>query len=96
MRLKQSHRASADLNNIYDYGAYNHGIEAALGYIDDIERRFRLLPEHPRSGRAEDAIVMGLRSIQSGSHRIYYRIDGDTILIDRILHMAADAARWLD
>ncbi len=96
MRLIQSPRASADLNTIYEYGASNHGIEAALTYVEAIERRFRLLLDHPRSGRAEDAIITGLRSMRSGSHRIYYRIGGDTITIHRILHMAADAKQWLE
>ena len=95
MRLIQSPRASADLDNIYTYGASNHGVEAALVYLEDIERRFRLMLGHPRSGRAEDTIMTGLRSMPSGSHRIYYRVAGDTILIDRILHMAADAKQWL-
>jgi toxin ParE1/3/4 len=95
MRLIQSPRASADLNTIYEYGATHHGIEAAMVYVEDIERRFRLLLDHPRSGRADDAIMTGLRSMPSGSHRIYYRIDGNTIRIERILHMAADAKQWL-
>ena len=94
MRLRQSPRASADLDGIYEYGAANHGIEAALTYIEAIEQRFQLLLDHARSGRAEDTIVPGLRSLPTQSHRIYYRIDGETILIHRILHMAADAGRW--
>ena len=96
MRLIQSPRASADLNDIYEYGASNHGLEAALVYVEDVERRFRLLLDHPRSGRADDAIITGLRSMRSGTHRIYYRIDGDTITIHRILHMAADVRLWLE
>lgn len=96
MRLRQSARASADLDSIYEYGASTHGIEAALVYVEFVQQRFRLLLDHPRSGRAEDEMVLGLRSLPSRSHRIYYQIDGDTILIQRILHQAADAKRWLD
>lgn len=96
MRLRQSPRASADLDSIYDYGAENHGIRAALSYIEAIEQRFRLLLDHPRSGRTEDKLMSGLRSMPSGLHRIFYRIDGDTITIQRILHMAADAGRWME
>ena len=96
MRLKQSPRASADLDSIYEYGAANYGTRAALAYIEGIEQRFRLLLDHPRSGRTEDTLASGLRSMLSGSHRIFYRIDGDTITIYRILHMAADAERWLE
>ena len=95
MQLRQSPRASADLDSIYEYGAANYGTRAALAYIEGIEQRFRLLLDHPRSGRMDDALLSGLLSIPSGSHRIFYRIDGDTITIQRILHMAADARRWL-
>ena len=95
MRLKQSPQTSADLDSIYEYGATSHGIRAALAYIEAIEQRFRLLLDHPRSGRTEDTLVSGLRSMPSGSHRIFYRIDGDTITILRVLHMASDAGRWL-
>jgi plasmid stabilization system protein ParE len=59
-------------------------------------RELRLLLDHPRSARADDAIMTGLRSMRSGSHRIYYPIDSDTITIHRILHMAADVGRWLE
>ena len=67
-----------------------------MAYIDGIENHFRLLLDHPRSGRTEDTLVSGLRSMRSGSHRIFYRIDGDTITIYRVLHMAADAKRWME
>ena len=96
MRLNQSPRASADLINIYEYGASNYGIEDALAYIELIEKRFKLLLDYPHSGRAEDAVLPDLRSLPSRSHRIYYRIDNDTIVIIPILHHAADAKRWLD
>ena len=96
MRLRQSPLASADLDSIYEYGAANHGIEAALAYIEAIEQRYRLLIDHPRSGRAEDAILAGLRSLPSRTHRIYYSIEGDTIMIHRILHQATDAERWME
>lgn len=96
MRLEQSPRASADLDGIYEYGASSHGTRAALAYVEGIEQRFRLLLDHPRSGRSEDTLVSGLRSMPSGSHRIFYRIDGDTITIHRVLHMAADAGRWIE
>ena len=96
MRLRQSPRASADLDIIYEYGATNHGTRAALAYIGAIEQRFRLLLDHPRSGRTEDTLVSGLRSMPSGTHRIFYRIEDNTITIVRILHMAADAGRWIE
>lgn len=66
-----------------------------MAYIDDVERRFRVLLDHPQIGRAEDGLVSGLRSLASGSHRIYYSIDGETITIQRILHMAVDAGQRL-
>ncbi len=96
MRLRQSRRSSADLADIYEHGAKTYGVKEALGYIEGIERRLLTLLDYPRSGRADDRLITSLRSLPFQAHRIYYRIDGDTIMIHRILHMAADVKRHLE
>ncbi|HEX8124932.1 MAG TPA: type II toxin-antitoxin system RelE/ParE family toxin [Allosphingosinicella sp.] len=37
----------------------------------------------------------GLRSLPAGEHRIYYRFDGETVLVARVLHKAMDEGRHL-
>ncbi len=52
------------------------------------------LLSHPELGAATD-LRPGLRSIAEGEHRIYYRIERDTITIARVLHKAMDVERWV-
>ena len=93
MRLKESRLAAAELDAIFEFGVTNHGIDAAIAYLDEVQRRYRQLLAYPRSGRADPDLGPAVRSILCGSHRIYYEIDGGTIVIQRILHQAADAKR---
>jgi toxin ParE1/3/4 len=95
MRLRESRRAQADIVEIVRYGAERFGPVRTKAYLEQIELRYRRLRELPESGRADRELHPDVRSISCGSHRIYYRIDGDTIIIHRILHMAADAKRHL-
>lgn len=95
MRLRESRRAAAELDEIFQYGVENYGVVAAIAYVEEIEKRYALLLAHPRSGRAEPELGPDARSISSGSHRIYYEIDGDLLVILSILHMSRDVKRWL-
>ena len=90
MRLKIGRLAAADVDEIFEYGLLNHGPAEAVNYLDRIEVKYRLLLEHPRSGRAEPVLGTGIRSLPCGSHRIYYQIEDDTVLIRRVRHQAAD------
>ena len=94
MRLKIGRLAATDVDEIFEYGLLNHGPAEAVAYIDRMEVKYRLLLEHPRSGRGEPALGSGVRSLPCGSHRIYYQIEDDTVLIRRIRHQASDIVRW--
>jgi toxin ParE1/3/4 len=96
MRLRESRLAAAELDAIFEFGVANHGIDAAIAYIDEIQNRYRQLLSYPRSGRAEPELGPVMRSISHKPHRIYYEIIGDTIVIQRILHQSADAKRWFE
>ena len=94
MRLRESRRAQADIVEIVRYGAENFGPVRAKAYLERIERRYRQLQDFPESGRADRELHPDVRSISCGSHRIFYSIDDEGILVRRVLHMAADAKRW--
>jgi toxin ParE1/3/4 len=96
MRLRESRHAAAELDAIFEYGVANHGIDAAIAYIDEVKRRYRQLLDYPRSGRAEPELGPTMRSISYKPHRIYYEIIEDTIVIQRILHQAADVKEWME
>ncbi|HVC82734.1 MAG TPA: type II toxin-antitoxin system RelE/ParE family toxin [Chloroflexota bacterium] len=53
---------------------------------DSITRRFLMLAKHPYSGRRRDVDLRpGLRSFPVGAYIVIYRIEGDDVLILRIL-----------
>ena len=95
MRLRKSRLAEADLAAIADYGVDNFGAARALAYVDMIESLCRELLVHPERGRAERALRPDLRSLSAGSHRIYYSVESNMLIVRRVLHKAMDVGRWL-
>ena len=95
MQLRIGRLAAADVDAIFEYGLLNFGPDAAIVYLDQMETKYRLLLDHPRSGRTEPDLGAEVRSLSCRSHRIYYQIEGDTILIRRVRHKASDPRRWL-
>lgn len=79
-------RAELDLFDIADYTLQKWGEAQCARYLDQLENRCQRLAEHPILGRACDGIRPGLRRSEQGKHIIFYRRDGDDILVLRILH----------
>lgn len=67
----------------------------ARDYLHGMRERFALLRTHALIGSDEADLGVGLRSLGYRSHRIYYAVQQDRILIVRILHHAQDAPRVL-
>ncbi|OYX39476.1 MULTISPECIES: type II toxin-antitoxin system RelE/ParE family toxin [unclassified Sphingomonas] len=95
MRLELSRRAEADLLDIRDYSVEQFGIDRAVLYLDGIEDAFRLLIDFPKTGSLHPTLTPSVRSMACQRHRIFYVIEGDAVVIRRILHSAMDAARHL-
>ncbi|MEO0444083.1 MAG: type II toxin-antitoxin system RelE/ParE family toxin [Pseudomonadota bacterium] len=77
--------AEYDLDGILDQGIDDYGIEAAIAYYDNLQRRFGELVEAPQLYPAVDDICVGYRRTVCGVHSVYYRIDQEDIIITRIL-----------
>jgi toxin ParE1/3/4 len=61
-------------------------LEIADRFIDSISDRFFLLAGHPNIGRARDKdLRSGLRTFPVGEYIIVYRIQGEDVLILRVL-----------
>jgi plasmid stabilization system protein ParE len=61
MRLRESRLAAAELDAIFEYGVANHGIDAAIAYIDEVKRRYRqLLGSYQICGVREGWLRLGL------------------------------------
>lgn len=81
-----SSMARLDLFDIVDYTLATWGEEQALRYLDGLEECFRLLAESPEIGRACEGVRPGYRRHEHQKHAIFYRADGEGVLIGRILH----------
>jgi toxin ParE1/3/4 len=96
LRLELSRAADADVDSILDYGAANFGWDEAEAYAQSFHESFALLSEYPEMGAVYPGIRPPVRSWGHGSHRIFYAIYDDTIIIRRILHQSVDVKRWLE
>lgn len=94
-RLELSVAADADLFDILAFGTAVHGRSASDAYFTGLTETFDFLCKHPAAGQIDEESGLGLRRWRYQQHRIFYRGEGDSLLIVRIFHVAADAVRWL-
>lgn len=90
MRYRLSPAAEADLENIWDFTAQQWSPDQAESYIRAIEERLLGVAHGRIPARSADAVRMGYLKCAAGSHMIYFRREGDEILVIRILHQAMD------
>jgi len=94
-RLEFSDAARSDLIAMRQYGLDEFGREIADLYVDDIESVFRLLQDRPHAGQAQPDLGRNMRCFSKRRHRIFYRLEQDTVMIVRVVHHAMDAGRAL-
>jgi len=82
---KLNEKADEDLERLYERGILLYGLESADRYYDGLIKRFCDLVEHPHLWQAVDSIKIGYRRSVYASHSIYYYIEGEDIIIMRIL-----------
>ena len=87
--------AEQDLEEIWSYVAGDATPTTADRLVDDIIHRFDLLAERPGMGRARPEFGIGVRSFAVENYVIYYRQEGNDVLIARVLHGRRDQiAAW--
>ena len=81
--------AQEDLKAIGTYISSDNP-KRVYSYVQEITSYCRILEASPRLGREKKEIRPNLRCLTYQSYLIYYEIDGDNILILRILNAARD------
>ena len=94
-RLELSEAADADLASILSYGVEVYGEGAAEAYVESFEAAFALISDWPAAGAVHEEVRPPIRSRPHGSHRIFYDILEDRVIVQRILHQAMDVERHL-
>jgi toxin ParE1/3/4 len=95
-RLELSAEADADLTEILSYGTERFGEAAADAYFFSFEKSFELLRRHPEAGQVDEQSRHHLRRFLHKSHRIFYRLGDDAVLIVRVFHHSRDVGRYLE
>ena len=92
MRVSLSRAALRDLEDARDHLLEVAGAVVALRFLDSIEQASDLLGEFPKSGAPWDFVGRGIRrwNIAGFPYGLFYREEGDRVLILRILHVARD------
>jgi toxin ParE1/3/4 len=87
MAHRLSAEAESDLDDIWVYIARQSGsLETADRLIDSITERIWLLSRYPHLGRRRDHdLRQDLRTFPVGDYVIVYRVEGDDVLVLRVL-----------
>jgi toxin ParE1/3/4 len=89
-RLDIKAAARAELAHIYEYSVAEFGWQVAEAYIFGLRQAFDRLLEFPFIGPIYPDVSPEVRVLLHRSHRIFYRIEGDMVLIVRVLHKHRD------
>jgi len=93
-------RANRDVDEIVDHYLSEKAEQAAIGFIDALERAYLQISRHPASGSpryAHELALPGLRSwaLKRYPYLVFYVEQTEHIDIWRILHGQRDIPLWL-
>lgn len=94
MKLIISTRAREDLRKLEEYIGTDNPQEA-VDFVDAIIERCQPLTEFPYSGRKQDSYRAGYRSVTHGQYVIFYFVDGENVVLARVIHGNRDIRRAL-
>ncbi len=86
-RVVRSSDAGRDLAEIACYIS-NDDTEAALRWLDSVDRLLRLIAKNPEMGESVNHLKRGLRRYTHGSYVLFYKPQDNGILLFRVLHGA--------
>lgn len=94
-------QAEQDVNDALEFYLGQASPKVALGFIDALERAYRLIGERPGAGSgryAHELDLPGLRSwpLRGYPYVVFYMPREDYIDVWRVLHAANDIPAWLN
>jgi toxin ParE1/3/4 len=87
--------ADADLVEILSYGTDTFGEGRAEAYVASFQTTFDLISRHPLAGAIHDEVRPPIHSLPHSSHRVFYDVLEERVVVQRILHKAVDVLRHL-
>ncbi len=95
MRLELSRFVEPDLEAIGDYIAQANP-QRAVSFIDEIRARFRAIERQPLGHRLRPDIAEDARLVAFGRYVILYRVMGEAVRIERVVHSRRDLPAQFD
>ncbi len=88
--------AGRDLAEIARYTREVWGPAMVRIYLGRIEARIVMLRRDPFAvSQDRGSVRTGLRSITAGRHYVFFTVDGDTIVLLRVIHQSRDWVRQI-
>lgn len=92
-------KALGDMEDIYNYIAnILQASENAMGQynrIADAIQKLDIFPERVRIMKSEPEHTMGLRQLSIDNFSVFYVIEGDKVIVTRVLYSASDISKRL-
>jgi toxin ParE1/3/4 len=93
-------RAHEDVDEAVTFYIEQGAAQAALGFIDALEKSFTQIARHPDHGSLRHAHELGIAGLRCHTmkrypHLVFYVDRGDHIDVWRVLHARRDIAAWL-
>ena len=96
LTLIVSDEAYDDIIDISLFGIRTWGEQKAAQYVAELYENFGHITRFPQLGRVKEGIPGNVRALSHGQHVMYYDVQGDSIIILRVLHARMDATSYLD
>jgi toxin ParE1/3/4 len=93
-------RANADVDAAIDYYLGEDAVQAAMGFIDALERAYTHIGRYPATGSSRFAHELNLPGLRSWKltrypYLIFYVEREDSVDVWRVLHGQRDIPAWL-
>ena len=92
MEIRLLPEAEVDLDDAWLYvSKISSSIEIANRLVDKISDRLALIRMQPQIGRSRDHdLSLGFRSFPVSDYVVFYRVEGDVVIIHRVLRGSRD------
>jgi len=93
--------ANQDVEEAIAYYLEQNATDAALGFIDELERAYTHISRHPATGSTRYGYELNLRGLRSWPlsrfpHLVFYVERSDHIDVWRVLHVQRDIPAWMN
>lgn len=85
MKYILSNSAMCDIEDIKSWGSDNFGKKSAIAYLIELRQKIDLIARNPFLFQSVEHIRQGYRRAPFKAHSIYYKIEGELVIIKRII-----------